>query len=303
MRIVIFTQSIWSIPSIQQLALNKQLLGVVIPQKDFQNQEMLMEVANNFGLDIFRWDGKDLEEIGEWLTNLKADRGVSFGFSYKIPKAIFASLEWGVLNVHYGKLPKYAGAAPLFWTLKQGEKSAVISFHKIDENWDAGVLILESVAPIFPGEPYGLLASRLSVLAGKELLKALDKLPLSEGEVLTPNESPLPRPKEEDLTIDWKSQSADEVEFLVNAANPNYSGAITTFRGSQIRILEVSPAEVNVVGIFSPGTIVYADATYGVFVLCADYKYLRINIFQIDGTIITGSKLAALGIRPYEQML
>jgi methionyl-tRNA formyltransferase len=90
---------------------------------------------------------------------------------------------------------------------------------------------------------------------------------------------------------------------LVNAANPNYSGAITTFRGSQIRILEVSPADVNVTGIFSPGTIVYADATYGVFVLCADFKYLRINIFQLDGTIITGSKLAALGIRPYEQMI
>jgi hypothetical protein len=30
---------------------------------------------------------------------------------------------------------------------------------------------------------------------------------------------------------------------------------------------------------------------------------LRINIFQLDGTIITGSKLAALGIRPNEQMI
>ncbi|SFB46102.1 methionyl-tRNA formyltransferase [Algoriphagus aquimarinus] len=303
MRIVIFTQSIWSIPSIQQLALNKQISGIVLPQKDFQNQEMLMEVAINFGLEIFRWDGQDQVEIGAWIATLNVDRGVSFGFSYKIPKAIFESFEWGVLNVHYGKLPKYAGAAPLFWTLKNGEKSAVISFHKIDENWDAGILVSESIVPIFPGEPYGFLASRLSVLAGKELLKALDKLPLSEGELLTPNEYPFPRPKEEDLTIDWKTQSADEVEFLVNAANPNYGGAITTFRGSQIRILEVSPAEVNIEGVFSAGTIVYADATYGVFVLCADYKYLRINIFQMDGTIITGPKLAALGVRSYEQMI
>jgi methionyl-tRNA formyltransferase len=302
MRIVIFTKSIWSIPSIQQLVLSNQLKGVVLPAKDFQNQEMLLEVCANFQLEVFRWDGKELGDITTWLSKIACDRGLCFGFSYKIPKTIFESLKWGVLNVHYGKLPKYAGATPLFWTMRNGEKWATISFHKIDENWDAGLLISESQAPIFPGEPYGLLSSRLAILAAKELPKVLDKLPLSEGEPLTPNPSPLPRPKEMDLTIDWKNQSADEVELLVNAANPAYSGAVTSFRGSQIRILEVSPADVNVVGIFSPGTIVYADSANGMFVLCSDFKYLRVNILQLDGTIITGGKLAALGIGLNEKL-
>jgi methionyl-tRNA formyltransferase len=47
---------------------------------------------------------------------------------------------------------------------------------------------------------------------------------------------------------------------------------------------------------------VYADSANGMFVLCSDFKYLRVNILQLDGTIITGGKLAALGIGLNEKL-
>lgn len=302
MRIVIFTQSLWSLPSIQKLVQNNQVEGIVIPNKEVPDREVLLGISNNLNLEIYRWDGKELDEIRNWLEKRQADRGLSFGFSYKIPREIFENFQFGVLNVHYGKLPKYAGASPLFWTLKNKEKFVTITYHQINENWDAGRMVSEVNVPIFPGEPIGLLASRLSTLAGNEITQALEKLELEDGYLIEPNHNVFPRPKEKDLTIDWKKQTADEIEFLVNACNPHFGGAITNFRENQIRILEVSPAEVNVTGIFTPGTIVYADSNYGVFVLCSDYKYLRINILQLDGTIISGQKLAALGVRANEKM-
>lgn len=301
MRIVIFTQSSWSLPSIQKLVQNNQVVGIVITNKEVPDRKMIVEISKNLNIDVYSWDGKENQAILKWFVQIQADRGLSFGFSYKIPKEIFESLQFGVLNVHFGKLPKYAGAAPLFWAMKNGERFVTITYHEIDENWDAGRMVLEFDVPVFPGEPIGLLASRLATLATNEIGKALLQLELKTGEIIPSNSKNESRPEQSDLLIDWRIQTADQVEFLVNAANPHYGGAITNFRESEIRILEVSPADVNVTGIFSPGTIVYADATYGIFVLCSDYKYLRLNILQIEGTIITGTKLAALGVKPFEK--
>tara|TARA_R110002020_G_scaffold468401_2_gene692649 strand:+ start:727 stop:1029 length:303 start_codon:yes stop_codon:yes gene_type:complete len=100
MRIGIFTQSIWSIPSIQKLTIHNQLKGVVVPEKEFQDLQILFEVCANFKLELFRWDRKDFEGITLWLSKMDFDRGLSFGFSYKIPNAIFESFLFGVLNVH-----------------------------------------------------------------------------------------------------------------------------------------------------------------------------------------------------------
>ncbi|MEN2284065.1 formyltransferase family protein [Algoriphagus sp. SE2] len=302
MRIIIFTQSLWSLPSLQKLVQNKQVEGIVIPKKEVPDREVLLNISNNLNMEIYHWDGKEVEGILNWLEKRKADRGLSFGFSYKIPREIFENFQFGVLNVHYGKLPKYAGPSPLFWTVKNGEKFVTITYHQINENWDAGRMVSELDVPVFPGEPIGLLSSRVSTLAANEIIHALENLELDEEWLIEPNHHALPRPKEKDLTIDWKKQTADEIEFLVNASNPHYGGAITNFRENQIRILEVSPAEVNVTGTFTPGTIVYADSNYGIFVLCSDNKYLRINILQLEGTIITGQKLAAFGIKAYEKM-
>lgn len=302
MRIIIFTQSNWSIPSLQKLAQNKLVRGIVMPLKDVTESKSLLEISKNLNLPVYNWDGKEVDEIRNWLSSVQADRGLSFGFAYKIPKVIFESFQLGVLNVHYGKLPSYAGAAPLFWTMKNGERHVTITFHKIDENWDAGIMVREITVPISPGEPLGLLAARLSSIAANEVSLALERLAENLSEFIPSNRHILSRPNEEDLTIDWKNQTADEIELLVNASNPHYGGAITNFRENQIRILEVSPADVQVPGVFSPGTIVYADTTYGIFVVCSDLKYLRINIFQLDGTIITGVKLAALGVKATEKL-
>ncbi|MBN3582287.1 hypothetical protein JYB64_07790 [Algoriphagus aestuarii] len=303
MRIVIFTQSSWSLPSIQKLVQNDQVVGIVVPNKEVPDREILVEISKNLDLEVYSWDGKEDKEILKWFDHVRADRGLSFGFSYKIPNKIFESFRFGVLNVHFGELPKYAGAAPLFWAMKNGERFVTITYHQIDENWDAGKKVLEFDVPVFPGEPIGLLASRLATLAANEIEKALLQIELKTGEIIPANSKNDSRPEEKDLLIDWKNQTADQVEFLVNAANPHYGGAITNFRESQVRILEVSPADVNVTGIFSPGSIVYADATYGVFVLCSDFKYLRINILQIEGTIISGTKMAALGIKAFEKFI
>lgn len=300
MKIIFFTQSNWSIPAIIELGKTHEISGVVTQLQGPNFNPQLIGFLEQSNLPIIDWD--QISKDG-WASICKdSDIGISFGFSKKIKEEIFSSFPMGVLNVHFGKLPKYAGPAPLFWTLKNQEPTLTLSFHLINQDWDAGDLVYEEELPIFPGEPFGLLGARAAQVSGGKLNTLLDRMESIEKMPLMVNSQQLKRPTEVDLTIDWKEQKANEIEALVNASNPVYGGAITTFRGSQLKILEVSPAEDNVVGIFSPGTIVYSDTNHGIFVICGDYNYLRLNILQLDGTIITGQKLAALGVRVNEKL-
>jgi len=186
--------------------------------------------------------------------------------------------------------------------LKNQERTAVVTAHLMDVEFDSGVLLHQEQVTIFPGETYGLLGARLSqqvslfpdriyqLLSGKIAGKKIDH-----------SKKALRRPTIEEITIDWSNQSAEEIEALVNACNPVYTGAISYFRGGIVRILEVSPADVNNASLLGPGTIVHADAQNGIFVLCSDYRFLRINILSTTESILTGNKMAALGIKANEK--
>lgn len=302
MKIVFFTQSNWSIPTISHFKEIHELVGVVTKSAGDKSNGFLLDYLKKENIPILDWDNSDFENLASHLKVLQVEIGISFGFSYKIPPVIFETINGGVYNVHYGKLPEFAGPDPLFWAIKQEEKVVTISVHRINEHWDSGELMIEFPIPIFPGEPYGLLASRLSVAFPQKLASYFSGQIQFDKKAIKENLNAQSKPDERILTIDWKKQRADEIEALINASNPSYGGAITSFRGNPIKLLEVSPADVNITGIFSPGSIVYSDPNYGIFVLCADMKYLRINILQIEGTIISGQKLAAMGVNTYEKL-
>jgi len=301
MKIVFFTQSNWCIPTIQHFKNIHEVVGVVSRTNQPNSNDFLLEYLKGENIPVFNWESSALETLLSKLLELQVDLGICFGFSYKIPASVFETIKEGVYNVHFGKLPEFAGPDPLFWAIKKEEKVVTISVHKINEKWDSGDLLIEFPIPVFPGEPYGLLASRLSVAFPEKLESYISDQIQFDRKSIEENLTPLSKPSEEVLTINWKKQRADEVEALVNASNPSYGGAITTFRGNLVKILEVSPADVNITGIFAPGSVVYADPNYGIFVLCADMKYLRINILQLEGTIISGQKLAAMGVNSYEK--
>ena len=68
-----------------------------------------------------------------------------------------------------------------------------------------------------------------------------------------------------------------------------------------MRILETSPADVRNAALLTPGTVVHASAKEGLFVLCSDYRFLKINIIQTPEAVVTGNKLVALGVKPNEK--
>lgn len=247
-------------------------------------------LANRFTQDDLSTSLKSLIEA------IDADLVVVFGFPYLIPEHLLSMPAKGFINIHFSKLPAYRGPSPMFWQIRNGEKTTGISIHKMDGGWDSGAVLRMLEVPIFPGETTGLCTARLAQLSVGLLKQLLDDGLNAENTDHTTEESYFPRPNIADMCIDWTSQSASEIAHLVNACNP-LGGAVTSLNQKVIQILEVSPADLPERTKASAGSIIHASTQHGLFVVCADGNALRINVVKMKEGIMSGAKMVALGIK------
>lgn len=298
MNIILFCNSSWGFPLINLLIEQQYLKGLVVPDLNHDVNQAFQAIAAKYQVPFFNASRTDLSnKLPEWIKERDRDLGVCLTFPLIFPPACLQSFGQGIINIHFGKLPDYGGP-DLFWILRNREKHMTITYQKMAEQLDCGPVIMETPVPVIPGENYGLLGSRLSRIIAQSFQKLLEQLkqPINGKEL---NSKLLKRPELSDLKIDWNTHAADEIESIVNAANPVYYGAQAYFNNVPIRILEVSPASVNLKNSknLKPGTVVHASLQDGLFVICSDYCFLKINIIKTQDCIISGGKLAALGIK------
>ena len=282
------------------------MAAVVCPGKSNMHSAMVEQTVIGMGLPFKRFFKNELlTEFKQWLTEQRPDLVLVFGCGYKIPSDLFTIPKFGFYNIHFSLLPAYRGRNPVFWQLKNGEAGGGITIHQMTEEYDAGPILIQHETAIFPGETHGLYSGRLSLETVAIIDKVIQKLEKNASDMLTIQDqqaaSEAPTPGLDDLKINWETQSAKQIENLVNAANPDYGGAITSLRKQAMRILEVNPAEIGDPGETAPGTIVYADTNYGVFVACINKQFLRLNVVHSPEGILSGFKMAAVGIKAGER--
>ncbi|MFI5137548.1 MAG: methionyl-tRNA formyltransferase [Sphingobacteriales bacterium] len=306
MRIILLSGASFSIPSMNFFGNAKIIQSVAcIGQTDKENIHVEHSAALlNLPFKRFLKD-QLLTEFKNWLGDEQPDMVLVFGCAYKIPEELFLIPKLGFFNVHFSLLPAYRGSNPLFWQLKNGDTAGGISIHQMTDEYDNGPILIQQETPIFQGENHGLISNRLSLESIGLIAKGIEKLEHKNDFTLNEQSKNTsfgaPEPVLDDLKINWETQSAKEIENLVNAANPNFGGAVTVLRGQIIRILEVNPAEINNPSPVDPGTIVHSDTGYGIFVACKDMQFLRINILQSTECLLSGFKLASLGVAPGER--
>jgi methionyl-tRNA formyltransferase len=306
MKIILLSGAIYSIQSMHFFGKGNMLQSVVSLGDVNKHNIQVEHNAALLNLPYRRFTKSQLlTEFKDWLIEAEADLVIVFGCAYKVPEELFDIPKFGFYNLHFSLLPAYRGKDPVFWQLKNGENTGGITIHKMAEAYDAGPILIQQETAISTGENYGLYSGRLSIESIGIIAKGIEKLENQAGTELHEQEekqsSYFPPPVLNDLKINWEIQSAKEIENLVNAANPDYGGAVTIFRGQPFRILEVNAAGINNAAEFAPGTIAHSDINYGVFVACKDSQFLRINVIQLAEGIFSGFKLAILGIAAGER--
>jgi methionyl-tRNA formyltransferase len=296
-----------AIPSIQFLKEQHLLAGIGIPEKNNTFLLNSLQVAGMAADTITVFStGSWKESMESWLLELNVDAVFVIAFPWKIPTSILNIPSKGFFNFHFGVLPKYKGADPIFWQMRNMENHGGLCIHKMNAEIDAGPIVWQKEMTIIPGENYSMHCMRIGYEAVEELKFLIDHMNRDAiEENIQPEHQGLyyQKPNSEQLKIDWKKQSAPEIEYLVNACNLKYGGASTFLRNKELRILEVSPVDMPPIPEQLPGTVVHADALYGLVIACREQKFLKINVVHMQEGYLSGAKLFSMGVGIGEQLI
>lgn len=121
-------------------------------------------------------------ELHEVISLLKPDLAVVVAYGRLIPPETLALARFGFLNVHFSLLPRYRGAAPVQWTLINGEKTTGVTLFWLDKGMDTGPVFLRREERVLESDDAVSLFGRLSALGAVLLEEGLGKV--SAGEII-----------------------------------------------------------------------------------------------------------------------
>jgi len=115
-------------------------------------------------------------QIIKEISACEPDLIVVIAFGQKIGNQLINLPPKGAINVHSSLLPKYRGAAPINWTIINGEKQTGISIITLAEKMDAGDILAQATTEVLPDETAGQLHDRMVQMAAPLLLETLDNI-------------------------------------------------------------------------------------------------------------------------------
>ena len=132
--------------------------------------------AEDLGLPFEQPEDPHAPEFLEKLRSLSADVGVVVSYGVIMKPELLGVPTKGHINAHASLLPLYRGAAPIQHSLRDGHEKTGITIIRINEELDAGDILIARETEIGARENAGELRQRLSEMSGKVLVEALQLL-------------------------------------------------------------------------------------------------------------------------------
>ncbi len=251
MKIVFFGTPDFAVPTLEKLLENKdfQVMSVVTqPDKRRERGNKLTpSPVKAFATDhhIPVWQPERVKKDVETLTQLKqieADIFVVIAYGQILSKKILDMPKLGCINVHGSILPQYRGAAPIQWSIYNGEKETGITTMLMDRGMDTGDMLLKATIPIQLLDNAQVLAEKLAITGADLLIETLYKLerqevtPIPQDHAAATYASLIQKP---DYNLDW-GQSAIQLHNQIRGFYPNCTA---TFRNQALKITATVPLE------------------------------------------------------------
>jgi methionyl-tRNA formyltransferase len=239
MRIVFCGTPQFAVPTLKRLLTQREFeIAGVISQPDrprgrgkIVSPSPVKEVALAAGLPVHQPEKIRAPEAQQLLQELAADCFVIIAYGQIIPARLLSIPKYGWINLHASLLPKYRGAAPINWTIANGETKTGVTTMRIDAGMDTGETLLQREIPIGPTETAPELSDRLAEAGAPLMTETLHGLAAGTlaGHAQDHSKATYaPLLKKEDGRIDW-TQTAEEIFNRMRGFVP-WPGAYTTFR-------------------------------------------------------------------------
>ncbi|WMM26755.1 methionyl-tRNA formyltransferase [Tissierella sp. MB52-C2] len=183
MKIIFMGTPDFAISSLESLYENGHSIDLVITQKDRPKGRgkkvqytPVKEKALELGLEVFQPDSiNDIESINK-IKDINPDFIIVVAYGQILKKEILQVPKYGCYNVHASLLPKYRGAAPINWSIINGEKETGVTIMEMAEGLDSGDMIIWDSISINSDDDAITIHDKLSTLGGELIVKALNDI-------------------------------------------------------------------------------------------------------------------------------
>lgn len=237
---------------------------------------------------------KNDEFINE-LKEINPDLIVVVAYGKILPQEILDIPRLGSINVHGSLLPKYRGAAPIQWSVINGDKVTGVTTMYMGQGMDTGDMILKKEVEIGDDETTGELWDRLSKVGADLLVETVKEIEagVAPREKQGDDFTLAPMLDKEMAKIDWENKTAAEIKNLVRGLNP-FMGAYSFYEGKKIKFWKVDIcSNEDLLKNFPElkefedrfldlpeGTVLFSDSKTGLYIKAKD---ANIKVLEMQG--------------------
>ena len=213
---------------------NAQIIGIfryertkffplVLAIRDFFKSSPVLTFVKKHKIYDIPFKSANSDEFKKFLVKENIDVVLVGSWAEKINKEIIDIPVIGMINVHPSLLPEYRGPNPYLQTILHGETRSGVTFHLMNQKFDAGPILAQKEIEILSGDTGKELKNKTVFQARLLCANLLEKLeggfviPLEQDEKLAsyyPNIAP------EEMTLNFSKESSQELLNRIRAFHP-----------------------------------------------------------------------------------
>jgi len=162
------------------------------------------------------------------IAELRAEVAAVVAYGHLLRPTALELLPLGWFNLPFSLLPRWRGAAPVQWSLINGDAEAGLTVFRLDAGMDTGPIYAQQTYPLTGDETTGTLLPQLAELGAKLVVRVFDELAAGAvvGTAQTGLATVAPKITTEQAQVDW-SRHSGQIANLIRGVTPD-PGAWTT---------------------------------------------------------------------------
>ena len=286
MRIVFMGTPDFAVPCLEKLiSMGENVVGVFtqtdkpVGRKQILTPSDVKVCALEHNIRVFQPKTLRDGSAFEILKELNPDLIVVTAYGKILPEEIINFPKFGCINIHASLLPAYRGAAPIQWSIINGDSITGVTSMQMDVGLDTGDIILQQKTEIGENETAGELFDRLKLIGADVLEKTVELIKRNEVVRIKQDDENATYVTQLDKSlspIDFNTD-AFEIHNKVRGLNP-WPVATFIMENKRFKLWETRP---SVKTDKEPGTVIQSDTK--LIVSCANNSSIELITIQPEG--------------------
>ena len=299
MRIVFMGTPDFAVPTLETLIQSEHEVVGVVTQPDRPKGRSgklqfspVKEAAVEAQIPVFQPERIKDGTFYPVLQELNPDVIIVVAFGQILPKEILELPKYGCMNVHASLLPKLRGAAPIQWSVIDGDPESGVTIMQMDEGLDTGDVLYCKKITIDPEETSGELFDRVTAVGAEALCETIPQIAAGTlTAVPQDHENATLAPMlNKEMAEFHLTDSAAHIHNWVRGMNPWPGAWFITSGGKKLKVMSCHVAAANGE---APGTVL---ATKPLTVACSEGAIQLLEVVPEGKKPMDGTAFAA-GLR------